>query len=149
MLQTFRERLTLVLIGLLPFHALLVTVITKVIAGPDHAPIAWLALWKEAVLGIIILLALAEIIFRNPKLKNLRLDLIDWLIVTLIGLSFVVSILNSQFSILNSAFAFGFKYDFIPLVAFMVLRRVEWSQQWSTHMRTVIIGAASVMCIYG
>ena len=62
MLSIFRERLTIALIALLPLHALLVTVLTKVIAGAGHAPLPVLALWKEALLGIILLIALWEIV---------------------------------------------------------------------------------------
>ena len=62
MLQTFRERLTLILLVLLPFHAFLVTILTRMIAGPDQAPLQWLALWKEAVLGLVLLLAFFEIL---------------------------------------------------------------------------------------
>ena len=68
MLQRSRERLVWILLGLLPLHALLVTVGTKLIAGPGQAPLAMLALWKEAVLGVILLIALVETV-RKLKLR--------------------------------------------------------------------------------
>ena len=62
MLSRVREWLALVLVGFLPFHALFVTVLTNLIAGPGHAPLGILALWKEAVLLIVLILAFLEII---------------------------------------------------------------------------------------
>jgi hypothetical protein len=38
-MQRIRESLALILIALLPFHALAVTLLTKLIAGPGHAPL--------------------------------------------------------------------------------------------------------------
>src|SRR5438876_1171140 len=64
MLRSLRERLTLALIALLPFHALFITVATKLIAGPGHAPLGPLAIWKEALLGLIVALAIVEILIR-------------------------------------------------------------------------------------
>ena len=60
-LPRLRESLTLALIGLLPFHAFFVTVLTKMIAGSNHAPLPALAAWKELLLALILLLALVEI----------------------------------------------------------------------------------------
>ena len=57
-MQRVREYLTLVLIGLLPFHAFLVTVFTKIIKGNGNAPLTLLALWKEMLIVIILLFLL-------------------------------------------------------------------------------------------
>ena len=64
MLQITREWCVLVLIGLLPFHALAVTIGTKVLLGPGHAPMPLLAVWKEGLLLVILGLAVVEI-FRD------------------------------------------------------------------------------------
>ncbi len=45
MLQRFRESLSLILIAVLPMHAMLVTVATHALSGQNHAPLAAIALW--------------------------------------------------------------------------------------------------------
>ena len=76
-MQRLRELLTIVLLGLLPLHAFFVTVGTNVLAGPGHAPLTVLALWKEAVLGVILLIALIEWL-KKPRFS---LDILDWIIL--------------------------------------------------------------------
>ena len=143
LMQRFCEILALVLVGLLPFHALIVTVGTKLLLGPGHAPMAIFAAWKEAVLGAILLIALVEFI-RKPSFKT---DLIDWLIIALVVLSLLVPIFNSQFSILN--FFLGFKYDFISLLSFLILRRVPWSESFMTRALKVLLWAGAIVSVYG
>ena len=151
MLQIFRERLTLILIALLPFHAFLVTVLTKWIEGPGHAPMGEIAIWKEGLLGLILLMAAVEVL-RNGKWKMengkfWKVDAIDILIILLIVIGFVVSIFNSQFSILN--FAYGAKYDFIPLIAFLVLRRVDWTDRFKSQAASLLLWVGGIVAAYG
>ena len=69
-MQRLRESLTILLLGLLPFHAFLVTTGTNVIAGSGNAPLTMLALWKEALLGVILVLATLEIFDELIKRKT-------------------------------------------------------------------------------
>ena len=151
MLQRLRESLALILITLLPLHALLITAGTKMLLGAGHAPMPMLAIWKEGLLALILFVVIIELLIRvmNGKLKieNRKFDLIDWLIGALLCLSFIVSILNSQFSILN--FLLGFKYDFVPLVAFMILRRAQWSDWFRLSMILVITAVGAILALYG
>ncbi len=152
MLQRLRESLALVLIALLPFHALLVTVVTKVIQGPGHAPMGELAIWKEGVLGVMLLIAILEIAVSGKRLavsKRQHIDVLDGLIAALLMLGVAVSFVNSQFSILHSQFIYGFRYDFIPLIAFLILRRVPWSEVFLKRVMNVILWAGGIIALYG
>jgi hypothetical protein len=143
-LQNLRERLTLLLLVLLPLHALFITVATKLIQGPGHAPLSWLAPWKEAVLGILLLIAVIELL-KNIR-SAIRIDLLDGFILALLiwsGLStFVFSHANP------SLFALGFRYDFVPLVAFLILRRVPWSNWFRSLLPKVLLWLGVVLAIY-
>jgi O-antigen ligase len=151
MLQRFREWLALGLIVLLPLHAFGVTVLTKLIKGPGHAPLSLLASWKEYLLVLILCVALIEVL-RNVKLKMnteklWKVDVLDALILSLIVLAFLVSILVSPFSILH--FALGFKYDFLPLVAFFLARRVSWSEWFKKLAVSSILCVGVIVSVYG
>lgn len=155
MLQRLRESLALALIGLLPFHALLLTVATRLLRGPGHAPIAVLAAWKEGVLAAILFLALAEIAvsFGGGKGQEARrsfrerFDLIDRLILALFVLSAFVSLFAVQPGL--RSVVYGFKYDFIPLIAFLLLRRVEWSEVFVRRVNRVLLAAGGLVATYG
>lgn len=151
MLHIIRERLTLLLLVLLPFHALLVTVGTRLLVGPGHAPLTYLALWKEGVLGIVMVLVLIEmwgkVAGRKQKAEVRSVDSLDIFIVLLITLGVIVSASHS--SLLTSAFLYGFKYDFLPLVAFLFLRRVPWSERFRRLAFITLIAVGGVVGLYG
>jgi len=152
MLQRVREWLALLLIVLLPFHALGVTVLTKLIAGPGQAPLLQLAIWKEGVLGIILLIACVEYITRLIEVKSLKsigrhFDVIDVLIAIIIGLSFLVSDFQPEFSV--SQFALGVKYDLIPLIALLILRRMHWSAWFKETAFRAILWVGGIVSVYG
>jgi hypothetical protein len=141
-ISSVRERLTLLLIALLPFHAFLVTIGTKWMEGPNHAPIGTLALWKEGVLGLILVIALIELM-KWAVIFNI--DWMDRLIIALLILAFVASI----FELRSSNFFYGFKYDFIPLITFLILRRVEWTQQFKDLAVKIITIVGGIVAAYG
>ncbi|HCI04149.1 TPA: hypothetical protein DE059_04455 [Candidatus Peribacteria bacterium] len=143
MLQRLRESLALVLITLLPFHALLVTLGTKLIRGSGNAPMSQLAAWKEGILAVILLVAFLEWVKSKKKWK---FDEIDLSIVLLIALSLVVTAYTHGDWKL---YLFGFKYDFVPLIAFFALRRVEWSEKFLKNVFSLIIGVGVVIAGYG
>ncbi len=156
MLSRIREWLTLVLIALLPFHALLVTVITKIIAGPGHAPLGVLAVWKEAMVVIILLLACLEVIITfqsqvtSHKSQVLKIDTID--VCILLGILYAIGLEilhHSTLYILHSSFLLGFKYDFLPLVAFFILRRVSWSAWFQQTVINVLLAVGAIVALYG
>lgn len=159
MLQYVRERLVLVLIAVLPFHAFLVTVGTKTIAGAGHAPLPMLAVWKEGVLGVILGIALAEIVIgirstvsgeqtaESNRRSMVRLDILDMCIIALCMIALVLFAFGKPASL--SAFVFGFRYDFVPLIAFMVLRRVTWSADFLHRALRVVLVVAVIVAGYG
>jgi len=147
MFQRLRESLVLVLIALLPLHALLVTVGTKLLVGPGHAPLTLLALWKEALLALILVIAFLEWL-KRPKsdMSRWAFDDTDILIIGLIVLSIIVTALTGGDWKL---YIFGFKYDFVPLIAFFALRRVEWSKTFLACAFKILIAVGSLIAVYG
>ena len=146
MLQRTREHLALILIGLLPLHALFVTVGTRLLTGPGHAPLTTLALWKEIVLFAILGMAAVEWTQQKEKHRKIRLDRLDICILILLGLSvFVTALTHGDWRL----YLFGFKYDFVPLIVFLILRRVPWSEWFSNTAITVIVALGGVVALYG
>jgi hypothetical protein len=147
-LQRLRESLALILIALLPFHAFLVTVLTKAIQGPSHAPMGEIAVWKEGVLAIILLLALIEIVTsRESRVtsKRFKLDVLDILIIAL----FVLGVAVTAYSELETRnFIYGVRYDFVPLIAFLILRRVSWSKWFMDLLPHVLYFTGFAVVLY-
>ncbi len=153
MLQRLRESLTLALLALLPLHALLVTVGTRLIEGPGHAPMGLLAIWKESLLGLIVCVAIVECLMSEKrKVKREKwFDVIDILIFLLLCLTAFITASLSLFSFHFSlpATVLGFKYDFVPLIAFVILRRVPWSEEFMKRAVTVLLGVGALVAAYG
>lgn len=141
-----RERLTLLLLVLLPFHALFVTVATRVVAGEGHPPLGALAVWKEGLLALIVLLALGELAWKRLRHRYwIEFDAIDGLIVLLTMLAVLVGIRLQ--ALLSPPFVHGFRYDlFLPL-CFVVLRRATWSDAFRRAVpRALVATGAAVAC---
>jgi len=135
--------LAILLLGLLPIHALLVTFGTKILKGSGHAPMTSLSLWKEGLLVIILAIACKEIV---QKAKMPRLDMFDWVILIMLILSIVVTALtHGDWSL----YAFGFKYDFVPLAAFVILRRVQWSDPFRERLVSALLIVGSIVALFG
>lgn len=150
MLQRIRESLVLLLLALLPFHAFLVTFGTKLVLGQGHAPMGVLAVWKEGLLIIILILAAVEFLKTGYGLrvtgKVFQVDFLDVLILALFFICVVLLVTrNSQ----PATFVLGFKYDFLPLVAFLVLRRVPWSESFGSRIIKLLLILGSLVAILG
>ncbi len=143
-LSLLRERLTLLLLILLPFHAFLVTILTKIIAGPNQAPITALSLWKEGFLGLILIVAIAEIV--TSKSRFWKIDWIDGLILGLLISSVLIARTTGQSL---GEYLLGFRYDFVPLISFFILRRVTWSVWFLSTALIGLISAGVVIALYG
>ncbi len=140
-LRSVREWLTILLVFLLPFHALLVTLGTKLLLGPDHAPSVILALWKDALLGVILFLACVEIFLER---KKFAVDILDILIACLFVLAAILGFVLHQS---HSSFLLGFRYDLLLLVAFCLLRRVSWSDVFAARLMKGVPIVAGVIAL--
>lgn len=155
MLARWRESLTLILIALLPLHAMAVTVLTHVLEGSGSAPLFALAIWKEVALGLILLFAVFEIIFssRDNTFATRTRPFVDVLDMTiLIGILSACTleyILHTPQSTNYTSFLLGFKYDFIPLVAFFLLRRVSWSSSFRQSSAWVLLATGAIFSLAG
>jgi len=153
MFQFLRQCLTILLMAFLPFHAFLVTFGTKLMLGANNAPLTALSLWKEGILGIILGIACIEIFQKRRSL--LRVDLLDMLILSLIILSFLLFFFHFPLSPSDPAragtfhFLLGFKYDFVPLIAFLLLRRVSWSTDFQEVVQKLLLVLGGVIAILG
>lgn len=147
-LRVFRERLTLVFLALLPLHAGMVTVLTAAIAGPGRAPLPWLALWKEGLLAFIVLLALGEILVKRLRHRFwLEFDAVDACIVLL---TIVASLVGLRFdAFLSTRFVYGFRYDLLLPLCFVVLRRASWSDAWKQSALRVLLAVGVIVAVTG
>ena len=150
MLQSVRERFILILIGFLPFHAFLVTFFTKLVKGPGHPPWTMLAVWKEVLLAAILCIAIYEVYQlikdKDDKREALKFDQIDFLVIAF----FIVAFLVALFAFRGTkATVFGIKYDLVPLAAFLLLRRVEWSEEFAGKALRVVLVVGVAVCVLG
>ena len=145
-LSSLRERLALALTVLLPLHALLVTVGTKVLLGPHHAPMSVLAVWKEVFLLLILCLGIVEII-RQWHVSPWRLDAMDYCIIGLLLSAVFVQLFIAPASMQSVVFAI--KYDVVPLILFAVLRRVEWSEVFKRRTLLAVVTLGVALSLYG
>lgn len=167
-MQWVRERLALVLLCLLPLHALAVTVGTRVIRGPGLPPWGVLAVWKEALLGAVLLLAIIEIVWSAVRqcsatlrrtdrqaaesgvvhaYRMFTVDVIDLCLLALFVLSVLVHPWTAPGAL--TAYVLGFRYDLMAPLAFLVLRRVPWSAWCISMTPRCLIGIGAVVAAYG
>ena len=149
LLQNLRQHLTVLLLTLLPIHAFAVTVLTKIIQGPDLRPMRELAFWKEGFLGIIVIMALLELCKKIVKKdwSFLRVDRIDICIIGLTILGLLIP--DPRSPIPDLQFLYGFRYTLLPLCLFFLLRRVPWSEQFQSRILTYIKWIGFAVALYG
>ncbi len=166
MLQRLREWLVLVLIVVLPFHALLVTVGTRLLVGAGQAPLPLLAGWKEILLGVVLTVVFVEIVqsFRCPSFAKapagrqlsgvsfqvsafpFRVDAADVCIILLLMLG---TVLPGSWKLEAGSFLYGFKYTLFPLFLFLILRRVSWSERFLLLTAYFLLLVGAVVAGYG
>lgn len=136
---------------LLPLHALLVTVGTKLLFGANRAPWGLLAVWKEVVLGLILCVALYEWLLARRASSVSSLSPRAYRGVDLgIGIFILLAVAVSLLTHGNlTLLLYGFRYDCVPLMAFLLLRRVQWSEWFWKTAEMVLVGMAAVLSLYG
>jgi hypothetical protein len=146
-LQRLRQNLVLLLLGLLPFHALLVTAGTMLLKGPGHAPLFELAVWKEVVLLFVLGIGVVELIPRLSLGKS-RASMPHLLILALL----LLSLLTYPFlpdDVALKSYAYGFRYDFLPLIAFFVLSLLLWEELFIRRLLAALFIVSIVVAVYG
>ncbi len=138
MITSFRERLSLVLLALLPFHALFVTAFHQFLGS--SAPVF---LWKEIVLVIILFVSICEI-FVEKKYRS-----VDVLDILLVGIFFFGVAQSITLDVPLKQLLFGLKYDFLAPLSFVILRRVEWSDVFQSVVQKILLIDAVLLCVYG
>ncbi len=150
--QRIRELCTLALLGLLPFHALGVTVLTRIVDGPNQPPMGALALWKEGILALVLLLACVEFVTtKRDQRPEARRKIFSWDVLDVCIIVLAASLLFSTFlvsGLRSPAFVYGIRYDLVPLAAFVVLRRVDWSEWFRVRAPFVLAIAACIAAVY-
>jgi hypothetical protein len=138
MIFSLRERLTLGLIALLPFHALFVTAFHQFLGS--SAPVF---LWKEIVLVVILFLSICEI-FAEKKYRS-----VDALDILLVGIFFFGVVRSLTLDVPLRQLLFGLKYDFLAPLSFLLLRRVLWSISFQHSLQKILLIDAVILCLYG
>lgn len=147
MLQSIRERITLLLLVVLPLHALLVTVLTRVFVGRFQDTPLLLSMWKEIVLIVLLSIAVFEIV-RNSRLrqKSYTLSVFDYLLIAIaivgLGVSFWHNVPLKQL-------LYGIKYNIWPLALVFVFSRVGWSAQFRIAVRKYLLWAGVIVGVIG
>lgn len=141
-----RERLIVALVVLLPLHALLVTVGTRLIAGPGHAPLPALALWKELLVVAILALAAVEIwkIWRAGQRP--ACDLLDLLVVAFFALAVGSAAWHGT---ATPKLLLGLRYDVLAPLAFVVLRHAPWSDWARSRLLWALVWVGTAVAAIG
>lgn len=133
-LFALRHTLVLLLIALLPFHALLVTVGTKLIVGPGNPPLPYLAIWKEILIAAIFVVGIMELSKKFTHRRGfqytsiLKVNAETWIILLLLLLSVLIG--ATHYSLLTTHYAYGFKYLFLPLLVFLLCKALPWDKDF-------------------
>ena len=153
-----RHYLVFLLFILLPFHALLVTFGTKILLGSGHPPHSLLALWKEALMALIFVIAILELfqsdrkiiarIFHGERWKW-RISFEKGLVLALLFIAFALPLSSFHFP-LSTSFVYGFKYLFVPLILFAVFSTLPWDEDFlAKKIFPALLVVGGIISLYG
>ena len=156
MLFRLRHWLILILLVLLPFHALMVTLGTKVLLGTGYAPMGVLAMWKEWIIALLFAVGIIEMAMKiGNDIKYYGISIKEWksdvpTICILLMLIIAIAISATHYSLLTTHFIFGFKYLFIPLIFFLFLKNLEWNREFiEKKVLPSLMVVGGIVAIYG
>jgi hypothetical protein len=164
MLKQVRHWLILALLALLPFHALIVTAGTKALLGAGNSPMTVLAMWKEGVIALLFVVGIVELGIglrtKDLGLRNFSSVIhgkarLVWksdvpTICILVMLIIAIAISATHYSLLTTHFIFGFKYLFIPLIFFLLLKNLEWDREFiEKKVLASLLVVGGIVAVYG
>src|SRR3989338_1613492 len=129
---------------------------TKMVVGPEHAPLVGFAMWKEGIVLVLFGLVFFEWLlssYSKPclpagrfNIPKIRIDPIDLCIIGLfvIALFLSYSLLPTPYSLL-----FGFKYTLFPFLIFFTLRRAQWSGEFMERVQKILLSVGVIVALYG
>lgn len=135
-MSKLRHLLIILLLGLLPFHAFLITWIKSRLPS-----LSLIAGWKEALVVLIIGVCVIEI---WEKRKKVKVDRLDVAVLLYIGVSLIWAIVQRE---TITQWIFGFRVDVLPFVLFIALRHVVWDQ--TAILYKVMMGTGAAVIIFG
>jgi len=134
----------IILIFLLPFHAFIVTFLKSGLnLSFPHSSIL-IHIWKELLLLLIGLMVMLGLIFKQLKLSKWKYLDIFILLYFLFGICITV-FLHKNFV----QFLYGFKYDYIFLIAYVLSRFFNFSDIQKKILKNTLILSASMTVLFG
>ena len=138
--------LVVLIIALLPFHAIL-----TVWAGSNFGHYTAFRLWKEYLLVVVGLIAIA-IVIKNAQIRNIVFkNKLVWLIVTYAGLDIIVTLVaHSKHLVSGKALAYGLLDDLRFLFFFVVCYVLSLkSKSLSSGWQKLILIPATLVVLFG
>ncbi len=133
-----RHILVLILVGLIPFHAFLITWLRDVWPAGG-----FLAAWKEGLMVLLLLIGGGELILKRHSIK---LDRLDLALSIYIGVALIWGIVQKE---TVTQWLFGMRIDVLPFIVFGVLRHVTWSEQQKEQLYKVIYISSVIILSFG
>ncbi len=147
---------------------------TKLIEGPGHAPLSSLAIWKEALMALIFLVAIIELFlnfhtqkntafqwiasrlarFRRAKSRSLEessrliwnIGLEKTVVILLLLIALILFPLRTDLT----TFVYGFKYVFVPLIFCIVLATLPWEEGFlEKKIFPALLIVGGIVSLYG
>lgn len=142
-----RGILLLILVGLSPFHAFLITWLKS--ATGKSSIIEGFSAWREMVIVLIGICIVIELIYKKkvPQVKAVDLFIMGYVLLAFLWLPFQTGAARDNLSKGGfTQWALGFRFDVIPLLFYLMAKQVEWKRY--DIVKALIISGLIVM-IFG
>lgn len=135
----------LTILVLMPVHALLSTW-----GGTAIGPLWLWKSWKEIVLAVLAVLAIAWVLGNGPARRLVLHDRLAQLIAAYVGLTVALALINmSQLGVAatSAGLAMNMRYVLIAFIAFVLFRFAKWD--WAALTRRALIALVAVGVVLG